>query len=41
MPEKLRARFDEASQASGRSLNGQLVSRLESSLSTRPKGEDS
>jgi len=39
MPEELRARLIEASQASGRSLNREIVSRLESSLSPRPKGE--
>jgi sugar lactone lactonase YvrE len=40
MPEELRARLDEASRVSGRSLNREIVSRLESSLSTRPKGEE-
>jgi len=39
MPEELRARLTEASQSSGRSLNREIVSRLESSLSPRPKGE--
>jgi sugar lactone lactonase YvrE len=39
MPEELRDRLAEASKASGRSLNKEIVNRLESSLSARPKGE--
>src|SRR4051794_159377 len=39
MPEELRARLGEASRDSGRSLNREIVSRLESSLSTPVKGE--
>jgi hypothetical protein len=40
MPEELRARLIEASQDSGRSLDREIVSRLERSLSARPKGEE-
>jgi hypothetical protein len=39
MPEELRERLNEASRASGRSLNREIVSRLESTLSPRPKRE--
>jgi photosystem II stability/assembly factor-like uncharacterized protein len=39
MPEELRDRLNEAAQRSGRSLNTEIVSRLEGSLSARPKGE--
>jgi hypothetical protein len=39
MPEELRARLIEAAHDSGRSLNREIVSRLESSLPARPKGE--
>jgi hypothetical protein len=39
MPEELRARLAEAARASGRSLNREIISRLESSLSDRPERE--
>src|SRR4051812_29075536 len=39
MPEELRARLTEAAEGSGRSLNREIVSRLEGSLADRVKGE--